>query len=477
MKNYLSILSIIFVFFSSIFAQYTSIHQYENEFYNRNSSPVSNIKNLQYKTSSSLKLNKIVFGYLPYWEYYAGTHKNIRYDLLTHLAVFSYEADSLGNLIDPLGWPWNDVISMAKTNNVKLILTVTNFDGNSINKLITNSSSKLKFFSNLLQKVKAYDFHGVNIDFENVNKTDRNTVISNFFSELRNFFLQMSLNIEISFASPIVNWGGWDFSLISKHIDLFFIMGYDFYGSWSSTTGPSAPLIGGNFNITRSLSFDYYTVLLTNPEKLVLGVPYYGNFWRTKSPNPYVAGSGSKTKRYRQTISEYDGKEKIWDITTNTPWIRWQDTTWNQIWYDDEKSLGMKYDLAISKKIAGIGIWALGYDDGRTELWKLIENKFATVSSVQNEVIPTTMVLEQNYPNPFNPETNIRYSIKESNFVTLKVFDLLGREKATLVNEYKQAGSYYYKMRVDYGELTSGIYFYRLQSGGFSQTKKFVLLR
>jgi hypothetical protein len=83
--------------------------------------------------------------------------------------------------------------------------------------------------------------------------------------------------------------------------------------------------------------------------------------------------------------------------------------------------------------------------------------------------------LEQNYPNPFNPITNIQYQIPELNFVTLKVYDVLGNEIATLVNEENPAGSY--KVKFDGAELASGIYFYRLQAGSFFETKKMVLMK
>ncbi|MCW9096708.1 MAG: T9SS type A sorting domain-containing protein [Ignavibacteriaceae bacterium] len=91
--------------------------------------------------------------------------------------------------------------------------------------------------------------------------------------------------------------------------------------------------------------------------------------------------------------------------------------------------------------------------------------------------------LEQNYPNPFNPSTKIKYTIpsviasgaKQSHFVSLKIYDVLGNEVATLVNEYKQSGSY--EIEFNAAGLSSGIYFYKLQAGGFIETKKMILLR
>ena len=89
--------------------------------------------------------------------------------------------------------------------------------------------------------------------------------------------------------------------------------------------------------------------------------------------------------------------------------------------------------------------------------------------------IPEEFTLEQNYPNPFNPETNIRFRIPEFGHVSLKVYDILGNEIATLVNEEKPAGSY----EVDFNAsaLPSGVYFYRLEANGFSQTKKMILMK
>jgi hypothetical protein len=88
--------------------------------------------------------------------------------------------------------------------------------------------------------------------------------------------------------------------------------------------------------------------------------------------------------------------------------------------------------------------------------------------------------LEQNYPNPFNPTTNIRFRISDGGFVNLKVYDVLGNEVATLLNEEKPAGSYeveFNVIQVSRPELASGVYFYQLRAGNFIQTKKMVLMK
>ena len=97
------------------------------------------------------------------------------------------------------------------------------------------------------------------------------------------------------------------------------------------------------------------------------------------------------------------------------------------------------------------------------------------VSIADDLSTPLHFNLEQNYPNPFNPTTNIEYSIPEASFVQLKVYDILGNEVVTLVNEEQSADVY----RVDFSgsDLTSGIYFYRLQTANFVKTKKLIFLK
>ena len=101
-------------------------------------------------------------------------------------------------------------------------------------------------------------------------------------------------------------------------------------------------------------------------------------------------------------------------------------------------------------------------------------NSPTSVDNTEN-LFPETFSLSQNYPNPFNPSTKIQYSVNSTQKVTLKVYDLLGREIATLLNEEKAAGNY--EVVFDGSALPSGIYFYKLQAGNFIETKKMVLLK
>lgn len=111
--------------------------------------------------------------------------------------------------------------------------------------------------------------------------------------------------------------------------------------------------------------------------------------------------------------------------------------------------------------------------DMKTGLYVLKVGNTAGVN--ENNTIADDFRLEQNYPNPFNPKTVIRYSLIETRFTTLKVFDILGNEVATLVNEKQNAGSH--SVEWDAADYPSGIYYYRIHAGNFTDTKQMILLK
>lgn len=96
------------------------------------------------------------------------------------------------------------------------------------------------------------------------------------------------------------------------------------------------------------------------------------------------------------------------------------------------------------------------------------------INTISNEV-PSGFSLKQNYPNPFNPVTNIKFDMQKGDFVSVKIFNALGKEIETLVNEYKPAGMY--EITFDAGRFESGIYFYKMETNGFSETKKMILVK
>jgi hypothetical protein len=119
-----------------------------------------------------------------------------------------------------------------------------------------------------------------------------------------------------------------------------------------------------------------------------------------------------------------------------------------------------------------------GEQSNYSEVESFSTGKLTDIASEQ-QVIPLNFSLEQNYPNPFNPLTTISFSIPKDNFVTIKIYDMLGREVITLVNDYRSAGTHTLSW---YGEdsagqkLASGTYIYRITTAGFVTAKKMVLL-
>jgi hypothetical protein len=101
--------------------------------------------------------------------------------------------------------------------------------------------------------------------------------------------------------------------------------------------------------------------------------------------------------------------------------------------------------------------------------------KYSSVVEVELDNIPALFSLDQNYPNPFNPTTKISYQLPQNGFVSLKVYNAIGKEVASLVNEEKSAGRYEVNFNAE--GLSSGLYFYSIQAGSFQETKKMILLK
>jgi hypothetical protein len=137
---------------------------------------------------------------------------------------------------------------------------------------------------------------------------------------------------------------------------------------------------------------------------------------------------------------------------------------------DNENSVGNDHFITLSSQlVSGTVRNTFGVMGDHT-----LDQVVLDVKEIGNGV-PESYTLDQNYPNPFNPTTNIRFSIPETGLVTLKVYNALGQEIATLLNEEKNAGSYEYNFNAS--DLTSGIYFYKIMSNNYTATKKMILIK
>jgi N-acetylneuraminic acid mutarotase len=161
----------------------------------------------------------------------------------------------------------------------------------------------------------------------------------------------------------------------------------------------------------------------------------------------------------------------VWDIAGSS---------WSQIITGRGTGAASNYWGVVSSTISGnhIKIWIPGGNVTGTTTWGLyvLTDDCSTVDvEKQTTVVPTQYELSQNYPNPFNPTTTIRFSVPTSTLLSLKVYNILGQEVATLAEGLHAAGTY--NVKWDASNFATGVYFYRLQSNNFAETKKLLLLK
>lgn len=334
---------------------------------------------------------RTVFGFLPYWV----SPTSVRWDQLTHVACFDVRVSASGTVSNPISWPWTSTIATARANGVKVLLTVTSFDPATNSALVNSPAARATFATSLANLIRN-TADGVVLDLEGVNPAPPalpwQSQMDELVAELKTQLNQQLAGTQfptplVYVATPAWNWAGattgWNFVALAQAADGLFIMGYDYNGSWSAAAGPSAPLTGNSgINVTATITSHYAAARTAAGAKLILGVPYYGNRWQTATsaaPSTATSHVGSILFSTAQTQQATHGRQ--WDATTQTPWYRFQSGTpaaWNQVWYDDAESLRAKFRLAKQQSLGGVGMWALTYDAGRTELADVITSEFIT---------------------------------------------------------------------------------------------------
>jgi GH18 family chitinase len=257
------------------------------------------------------------------------------------------------------------------------------------------------------------------------------------------------------------------------------VMAYDYHWSGSAFTGPVAPLDGwGTYDVPWTVQ-DYQTWGAL-PGQLLLGVPYYGYLWETVSGIPGAQTTLSGMARtYAQAKVQAEIHGSLWDAPSSTPWSRWQDPEWKQLWYDDAASLSAKYDLVLDEGLAGVGIWALGYDGANGELWMALAESFSSAIGTPGGAAAAGLALRVAGPNPFRESVDVVYTLPRPGPVRLTVHDVAGR----LVRALQSAadggsGRARWNGTADDGTpVAAGAYFFRLDAAGASRTVSVVRVR
>ncbi len=351
-------------------------------------------------------LRREVFGFLPYWEL---TDKSTTLDwrTLSTVAYFSVGCTSTGSLdkrtssgAATTGWAgWTSskmtsVINAAHEHRTRVVLTVSCFawsaSGASIQaSLLGSATRRATLAKQIAAAVRDRGADGANLDFEPIvpGYADEFTaLVRKVRSELNNVAPGYQLTFDTMGSignQPIAA------ATAPGGADAVFVMGYDYRTAGSSSAGSIAPLTGPLYDLTDTVKA--YTAKIS-PSKVILGVPYYGRAWstvsdglhaKTLSPSKYGA---SAEPFYAEAIGIANANGRRWDSVEQSAWTAYRKqtctaaygcvTSWRQLYYDDAASLKRKYDLVNREHLRGVGIWALGYDDGRTELRAALADKF-----------------------------------------------------------------------------------------------------
>jgi spore germination protein YaaH len=339
------------------------------------------LNNIRYEKEHILDTNYKVFGWHPYW--CGNAYKSYNYSLLSMISYFSYELNpETGFYKSIYNWRETGLVDSAKKHNCKVLLTISCLNSQGCSTFLNSSDAQKNLIATAITLIRERDADGLTLDFENVRNADRSK-FTNFIIDLATTLKEENEEYLLSVALPAVDFENvYDFSQLNMYVDLYVMMGYEYHGENSQVAGPVAPLSNGNKwnEFTLKNSVDEYLANGIPPKKFLLGIPYYGAEWKTKHLKfPSSAESFIKYYTYRQAKEITGNKRGDVDNTSMSKFYAYSDraSDYRQLWYEDSVTLGAKYDFVKKKKIGGIGIWALGYDNGHDELWRLLADKFA----------------------------------------------------------------------------------------------------
>lgn len=353
-------------------------------------------------------LRREVFGFLPYWEL-TDASTTLDWEKLSTIAYFGVGAAANGNLeikdkdgATTVGWSgWTSskmtsVISAAHANNTRVVLTIQSFAWSSggVTKqkaLLGSSKARANLARQVAAAVRDRGADGVNLDFE--------PIVSGYAEEFT--ALVRAVRSELDAIAPGYQLTFDTMGYIGNYpiaeataaggADAVLVMGYDYKNGSTGTAGSIAPVGGPAYDIADTLAA--YTSRIP-AAKVILGVPYYGRAWSTASDDlnsttTSAAKYGSSVSVLYETALELAvANGRRYDPVEGVAWTAYQRenctkthgcvTGWRQTYFDDAQALAAKYDLVNQYNIRGIGIWALGYDGSRPELYQLIKDKFIT---------------------------------------------------------------------------------------------------
>ena len=352
-------------------------------------------------------LRKEIFGFLPYWEL-TDSSTVLDYAKLSTIAYFGVGASAAGNLettkdgAATVGWSgWTSaqmttVINNAHANSTRVVLTVQSFAWSAAGAtkqkaLLGNEAARANLARQIATAIRERGADGVNLDFEPLASGYEDAFVA-LVRQVRAELDAVQPGYQLTFDTTgyIGNYP-LEGATAAGGADAILIMGYDYRGAGSKVAGSIAPIAGPAYDITDTLLA--YTARVP-ASKLILGVPYYGRAWSTdtdqlNATNISGTKNGASSTVVYSTAADYLAQYgRRYDDTEGAAWTayRRQNCTatygcvnpWRQLYVDDAQALMAKYDLVNGYGLRGVGIWALGYDGARPELWSAIRDKFIT---------------------------------------------------------------------------------------------------
>jgi len=324
-----------------------------------------------------------ILGYLPYWNF-GKPSLVLHMDQLDVIAYFGVEVGADGSLGAAHHWGtpgMADLIGEAHSAGVSVVLTVVNFDSDSIHTLLSTPLNRAAAVVNLIELVSEHGGDGVNVDFEGLPKGDKAWFVD-FVTALKQHMDEALGGSHVSVATPAVDWSGaFDYDKLAQVCDGLMIMGYDYH--WpGGEPGPVSPLQGsdkwGQYSLAWTVSDYLEWGGSENRDRFMLGLPLYGLDWPTKDDSvPGEALGSAKAVTYAMCQDEASQFGWEWDEESSTPHYAFKADQWRQVWCEDAQSLKMKYGLVTNSGLGGIGLWALGYEGAYTDVWEGLEAVFA----------------------------------------------------------------------------------------------------
>ena len=331
-----------------------------------------------------------VYGYLPYWEMSTATRDYLDWNALSAISLFSVTWFGSGSLDQGLagykaitGSTGSAVIAAAKVRGVRVELCFTSFGFTKNATFFGDPVRQAVVIAELGALVRAIGAEGVNVDVESIEGTwfDEYGV---FLANLRAALRADNPTATVSVATN-ANTSG---ARMAKRAadaaaDRIFVMAYA-YRTGLSNPGAIAPLVGRSSpsGLDIRWTIDRYAAEGVPLGRVILGLPNYGLSWPTASADlgaPRTTGGTLYTPRLHLDEPASLGVPLQYEPGESVSWFTWFDTeaaTWRQVFYDTPTSLRPKYAYAVSRGLAGVGIWALGYDRGLPGYWDLIKSVF-----------------------------------------------------------------------------------------------------